>query len=313
MMRLDHPMRKSRPMYPKPPHRLCPRRDQPAFRRLAPLLALLAALLLPLAPALAQQDPVPSDLYRERPRSEGNRIVFCLRPLGPLAAFEAELAETMGQVLMTEVRTYTVGEKNFPVRPTAFEYIFGLTDEQMFIIMAERCDVLMGMHLSSAAPEWLRLSRPYIIARMLGVSRDATVRTLTDLQPGARIGVQAIAAGDAALTSYIATQPPAAAPHRVIFRDNRALFNSLSERQIDAALMWEGALMAGTEGNPEAAGFHAMERLPFPVNPVEISAAVRKGDDFLGAMIDEAIAALEADGTLAEMAQRHKILLPGPR
>lgn len=274
------------------------------------ILALLqAALLSPLIPAMAQEIVSP-DLYEERRRSEGNSVAFCLRPNGPLAAFEAELAQTLGQVLLTEVRTFILGEKNFPVRPTIFDYIFGLTDEQMFIMMAERCDVVLGMHLSTAAPGWLRLSRPYIVARMLGVSRDPAVKTLADLGPETRIGVQALAAGDAALTSYLRSQPADAVPQRVIFRDNQALFTALADRQVDATLMWEGALLAGTDGDPT--GFYAMEKLPFPVDAIQISAAVRVGDSILGAVIDEAIAALEADGTLAEMAVRHKILWPDP-
>lgn len=273
------------------------------------LVLLLTALLLPLVPAMAQEI-VSRDLYEERRRSDGNSVAFCLRPNGPLATFEAELAQTLGQVLLTEVRTFTLGEKNFPVRPTIFDYIFGLTDEQMFILMAERCDVILGMHLSTAAPGWLRLSRPYIVARMLGVSRDPAVRTLADLGPEARIGVQALAAGDAALTSYLRTLPAEAVPQRVIFRDNQALFKALADRQVDTTLMWEGALLAGTGGDPS--GFYAMESLPFPVDAIQISAAVRVGDNILGAVIDEAIAALEADGTLAEMAVRHKILWPDP-
>src|SRR5690606_39688334 len=103
-----------------------------AARRTAfALTSLLIAMLA--APAFAQE-PVSTDLYRERPRNEGNRIVFCLRPLGALAEFEAELADTIGQVLMTEVRTYTVGAANFPVRPTGYDYLFGLAYEQIFIL-----------------------------------------------------------------------------------------------------------------------------------------------------------------------------------
>ncbi|MET3926628.1 transporter substrate-binding domain-containing protein [Devosia sp. 2618] len=274
------------------------------------LTLLSAALLLPFAAAIAQEEVVPRDLYEERRRNEGNSIAFCLRPNGPLAAYEGELAEAIGQVLLTDVRTYTLGEKNFPVRPSIYDYLFGLTDEQMFIMMAEHCDVVLGMHLSSASPEWLRLSRPYIVARMLGISRDPSVKTLSDLKPGARIGAQAMAAGDSALTSYLRTVPADTAPLRVIFRDNEALFKAFANEQVDAALLWEGALMAGTEGNP--AGYYAMESLPFPVDTVQISAAVRAGDNVLGALVDEAIAALEADGTLAQLAERHKIVWPDP-
>lgn len=279
-----------------------------AARRTAfALTSLLIAMLA--APAFAQE-PVSTDLYRERPRNEGNRIVFCLRPLGALAEFEAELADTIGQVLMTEVRTYTVGAANFPVRPTGYDYLFGLAYEQIFILMAERCDVLLGMYLRRGSPEWLRLSRPYISARVLAVSAEPSLNRFADLKAGTRIGVQALASGDAALTSYTGAMAEDKAPQRVIFRDNRSLVRALMERRVDVALIWEGALMAETQGDLEGAGLHIIDDVPFSIDPIGISAAVRTGDDFLGAKIDEALDVLEADGTLAEMAVRHKIALP---
>jgi polar amino acid transport system substrate-binding protein len=267
---------------------------------------LICALLATITPTSAQLDIVSRDLYTERTRNEGNRISFCLRPFGSIAAFEAELAERIGKMLLTEVRTYTLGPRNFPVRPSIFDYYFGITDDQMFIMMAQNCDVVLGMHLSSASPEWLRLSRPYISANVLGVTRDPTLESLDDLGPNIRIGVQGQAAGDAGMVSYFATQPNGSTPERVSFRTNQDLFAALSTGQVDAALIWEGALMAGTDGNPE--GYYPMARLPFPVDPIGVSAAVRVEDRFLGVLIDEAIEALSDNGTLIEMGLRHKIL-----
>jgi polar amino acid transport system substrate-binding protein len=267
---------------------------------------LICALLATITPATAQLDIVSRDLYTERTRNEGNRISFCLRPFGPIAAFEAELAEQIGKMLLTEVRTYTLNPRSFPVRPSIFDYYFGLTDDQMFIMMAQNCDVVLGMHLSSASPEWLRLSRPYISANVLGITRDPALKSIEDLGPEIRIGVQGQAAGDASLMSYFKTQPNGTTPERVSFRSNQDLFAALSSGQVNAALIWEGALMAGTDGNPE--GYYPMARLPFPVDPIGVSAAVRVEDRFLGVLIDEALAALEDNGTLLEMGLRHKIL-----
>jgi polar amino acid transport system substrate-binding protein len=267
---------------------------------------LICALLATITPTSAQLDIVSRDLYTERTRNEGNRISFCLRPFGPIAAFEAELAEQIGKMLLTEVRTYTLNPRSFPVRPSIFDYYFGLTDDQMFIMMAQNCDVVLGMHLSSASPEWLRLSRPYISANVLGITRDPALKSIEDLGPEIRIGVQGQAAGDASLMSYFKTQPNGTTPERVSFRSNQDLFAALSSGQVNAALIWEGALMAGTDGNPE--GYYPMARLPFPVDPIGVSAAVRVEDRFLGALIDEALAALEDNGTLIEMGLRHKIL-----
>ncbi|MBK1796073.1 transporter substrate-binding domain-containing protein [Devosia sp. WQ 349] len=265
-----------------------------------------SAFLATSAPTLAQLDIVARDLYTERTRNEGNLISFCLRPFGPIAAFEAELAEQIGKMLLTEVRTYTLNPRSFPVRPSIFDYYFGLTDDQMFIMMAQNCDVVLGIHLSAASPEWLRLSRPYISANVLGITRDPALKSLEDLGPNIRLGVHGQASGDAALVSYFNTQAKGTTPERVSFRSNQDLFAALSSDQVDAALIWEGALMAGTDGNPE--GYYPMARLPFPVDPIGVSAAVRIEDRFLGVLIDEALNALDENGTLVEMGLRHKVL-----
>lgn len=294
---------------PVPFHGPSPRKARPIG--LSTLLCgVLSGLLLTMMPAAAQ-DPVPSDLYNERPRNEGNRIAFCLRPIGPLAAFEADLADAIGQVLLTEVRTHVVAPQNFPIRPTGYDYLFGLTYEQVFILMAERCDVILGMYLSPQSPDWLRLSRPYLSAAVVAATAEPGVDRFASLAPGARVGVQALTPADAALSSYADTLSAGGAPERVIFRDNRSLANALIEGRLDAALIWEGALMTASRGDPAAAGLHVLAGLPFPVPPVQVGAAVRAADAFLGTQIDRAIAALEADGTLAALAARHRIVLAG--
>lgn len=269
-----------------------------------------AAVLLAgaLTSEVSAQEPVASDLYRERPRNEGNRIAFCLRPLGKLAGFEKEIADAIGQVLLTEVRIHVVQPQNFPVRPTGYDYLFGLTYEQIFILMAEHCDAILGMALTPQTPDWLRLSRPYLSAPIIGMTVREDVRALSALLPSASIGVQALTPADAALTSYLGTLASDRAPQRVIFRDNRSLANALAEEKLDAALIWEGAALIITQGGSTGQGLHVLDRLPFLLPPVQLGLAVRSGDDFLGAQIDAAIAVLEEDGTLAELAERHGLV-----
>lgn len=274
-----------------------------AFRAAA---ALMCLGLLTATPAVAQIDVENRGLYEERPRRDGNSIAFCVRPIGPLAGFEAEVAEKIGQMLLTQVRTFTPNLRGFPVRPSPYDYILGITDEQMFIMMAEQCDVVMGMHLTSFIPEWLRISRPYLTSEIIAVSRDPNIRALDDLDATKSIGTQSNAAGDAALVSYFKTLPTDKTPQRVTFRTNEALFTALSEGSIDAALIWEGAVLAGMDESQQK--FHLLERLPFPITEVLVGGAVRTPDTFLGALIDEAIAALEADGTLRALAERHNLV-----
>ncbi|QJR18147.1 substrate-binding periplasmic protein [Pelagibacterium halotolerans] len=248
--------------------------------------------------AFAQSfDIVPRDLYTERMRQEGSKLVFCINPEGVLAAFERDLAQAIGQSLLAEVEFYEVGARDWPTRPLPLDYRIVLTEQQMFIMLAQECDGFMGFLLSASNPDWMTISQPYLSAQTVLVTRSESA-ALADIPFGETIGVRMMAAGDNRLIQYLGAQAEESTWRRTPYPDNELMLERLIDGTISAGMIWEYGLFGATGGDPQAAGFSYSYDLPFPVDPIEIGIATRAEDTYLNTVLSEAIDALEADGTI---------------
>jgi polar amino acid transport system substrate-binding protein len=257
-----------------------------------------AALTLISGSAFAQSfDIVPRDLYTERMRQEGSKLVFCINPEGVLAPFERDLAQAIGQSVLAEVEFYEVGARDWPTRPLPLDYRIVLTEQQMFIMLAQECDGFMGFLLSPSNPDWMTISQPYLSARTVLVTRSDAAE-LAEVPFGERIGVRMMAAGDNRLIQYLGAQPEDRSWGRTPYPDNQLMLERLVDGTIGAGMIWEYGLFGATEGDPEAAGFSYSYDLPFPVDPIEIGIATRAEDSYLNNLLSDSIAALRADGTI---------------
>ncbi|WP_417582794.1 substrate-binding periplasmic protein [Pelagibacterium sp.] len=271
----------------------------PLSSKIAVRIAMLGTTLtLFIGSALGQSfDIVPRDLYTERMRQEGSKLVFCINPEGVLAQFERDLAHNIGQSLLAEVEFYEVGAGDWPTRPLPLDYRIVLTEQQMFIMLAQECDGFMGFLLSASNPSWMTISQPYISARTVLVTRSDTA-SLAEVPYGEKIGVRMMASGDNRLIQYLAAQPDDANWRRTPYPDNALMLERLTDGTIGAGMIWEYGLFGATEGEPAAAGLSYSYELPFPVDPIEIGIATRSEDSYLNNVLSEAIAALRADGTI---------------
>lgn len=262
-------------------------------------LALAASLMA--GSAFAQSfEIVPRSLYTERMRQEGNKLIFCINPEGVLAQFERDLAEVLGQSLLTEVEFYEIGEGDWPTRPLPYDYRIMLTEQQMFIMLAQECDGFMGFLLSPANPDWLSVTAPYITARTVLVTR-AGAQGLEQVPHGEAIGVRMMASGDNRLIQYLDALPEDQGWDRTPYPNNALMLERLSDGTIGAGMIWEYGLFGATNGDPAAAGYSYTYDLPFPVEPIEIGIATRTEDTYLNGLLSDAIAALVADGTIENL------------
>lgn len=265
----------------------------------------LSAVLATGAPSFAQSvDIVPRGLYTERMRQDGNRISACVSPTSLMYQFEVSLAESIADVLLSDLRIFEVPAAYFMVQPPPLDYRMTLTEEQIYILFAEQCDLFMGFLLSSANPPWLTVTRPYLSADVVLVSRRG-VEGFDELAFGETIGIRIMAAGDNGLINYLLTRPEGQTWRRTPYPDNALLLERLEDGTIAAAMIWEPGIYGATNGDPEAAGFHVSRRLPFPVDPIEIGVATRAEDNYINGLISEAIAALRADGTIDRLLAEH--------
>lgn len=276
------------------------------MKRYLALLLGVALALLGTGAAQAQRtfDIVPRDLYTDQLRQNGNSITFCYNPDGMAGAFEKELAETIGAVLLVDVALYAIN--NPQVRTHPLDYRLPYIPEQIFVLLAENCDAMLGYVLSRNAPDWVLLSRPYLSTGNVLVTRNPELKALTDLPLDQTIGSRSLALSDNRLSSYLRALPADKRWVRQPFYDNQKVLDRLNDGRVGAAVIWEPALYFATEGDPEAAGYHLLP-LPFPDRRTDIGIATRSNNTYLNGILGEAIAELIADGTLAEMVDRYHL------
>lgn len=269
---------------------------------------LALALSLMAGASLAQSvEIVPRELYTERMRQEGNKLIFCINPQGVLAQFERDLAEAVGQSLLADVQFYEIGERDWPTRPLPYDYRLMLDEQQMFIMLAQECDGFMGFLLSPSNPAWLTVTGSYLSARTV-LTTHGEDAAFAEIPNGETIGVRMMAAGDNRLIQYLAARPESESWRRTPYPDNELLLERLADGTIAAGMIWEYGLFGATGGDPAAAGYSYTYDLPFPVDPIEIGIATRSEDSYLNGLLSDAIAALEADGTIDDLLRENGLI-----
>jgi polar amino acid transport system substrate-binding protein len=260
------------------------------------MLLLTAVSLIVAVQVFAQEadDLPPRDVYRERGRSTGDKIAFCVNPAAMMATFETALArEIAARLLVTpnviEVKTW------HPTEP--LDYRLPLAYDELFIEFAERCDGFMGMTLASGYPSWLIVTRPYVSTRTVLAATSADYHKLADIPADRPIGTRMLGIVDNQMILYLQSLPEKSRWRRVPYFNNKLLLDRLLDRTVAAAFVWEPALYRATNGAPEAAGIHVMPA-PFELQPTELGIGLRSNDSFLSLTLGQAIDSLRADGTI---------------
>ena len=259
-------------------------------------LLLAAVLLIIAAPCFAQEadDLPPRDVYRERGRSTGDKIAFCVNPAAMMAPFEMALArEIAARLLVTpnviEVKTW------HPTEP--LDYRLPLAYDELYIEFAERCDGFMGMTLASGYPSWLIVTRPYVTTRTVLAATSADYHKLGDIPASRALGTRMLGIVDNQLILYLQSLPEKSRWQRIPYFSNKLLLDRLLDRTVAAAFVWEPALYRATNGAPDAAGIHVIPA-PFELSPTELGIGLRSNDSFLSVTLGQAIDSLRADGTV---------------
>lgn len=269
----------------------------------------LAAVLA--LPATAQQtDLVSRDLYQDRLRNEGNSISFCYNSAGMTSEFDQALARTLGAALLAEVRLETVLPGDLQQMPLSYDYRIPLALDQIFLLLVEHCDAYVGFLVNDLNPEWIALTRPYLVARTVMFTADpdaASLDTVDGADTGMRIGVRLSAPGDTQLINYLGTRSSSQPVWtRVPYHDNRLVLDRVVDGTNDVGMMWSPGFWNAVQTDPAYAGLRELP-VPFPVRDIPLGIATRAQDTYLNSLLSEAIAALEADGTIAALLEEHHL------
>jgi len=271
------------------------------FRRLA---RLLVALVLSLAMAALAQGPVSAqaepeffdlpfapDQWNIGRRLDQSELRYCVDPREPDWEVAGAIADAIAAALLLEPRRYVV-ESDFLLEDIT----------RVYEVMLKHCDVHMGFKLiPEGYANWVTLSRAYYEAQYLFVTTDPDLRTLADLAPGRPIGATIGTSAHIRLVSYLSALPPEKRWPIYPMGTNDVALESLLGGKVDIALVWGPTLWARQRAEPAYADIHPIGPAPLPPTTLGVGALLLADQVFLRNAIDQAIVALSADGTFAQI------------
>jgi polar amino acid transport system substrate-binding protein len=249
----------------------------------------IAALLTWLVPTLAPaQTPYVQDEWKYGTRQDGATLHYCVDERDPDLPVARKIGAAIAGALLLEPKEHTVGED-----------WSGEDLEQIYQVLLETCDVFLGFKLiPEAYPDWLTISRGYYRGSYVFVSANGDWKALADVPHARVIGGTVGTSADMRLIQYLAALKPAEGwVHYPIASDEAAL-TDVTSGKLAAALVWGPSFWGLQKDNPAFATLRIIAPKPLPVSTVDVGAVMLTRETFLRANLDQAIAALTADGTI---------------
>lgn len=265
------------------------------------VLAAVAALPAQAQPGAGDAIWVPPELLDETREVNDDEISFCLNTASVLVDLDRAVAQAIGDALLLDV---TFHETKTPFKVAQFDFRIPLTERELFLAMNNDCDAFIGIRLSPGrTPDWMTISQPYYRSRVLFASTNEAYRSFADVPAGEKIGSRLGAPGDAVFTSYLRSLPQGQRPQRVPYPDNKTLLDRLQDGAVSTIFIWELAPYFASGGDVAAMGFKSSFEPPFAIQQLEFGVAFLRQDTYMRGLVDEAISALAADGTIAALAE----------
>jgi polar amino acid transport system substrate-binding protein len=271
------------------------------LRLAAPLFALaLTALLLP-TPVSAQQEPeffeipfAPGQWNIGR-RLDESKLRYCVDRRDPDWEVAASIADAIASGLLLEPERYVV-ESEVVVEDIT----------KIYQRMLEHCDVFMGFKLiPEGYATWLSLSRAYYDSQYVFVTADPNLKALADLPPGSPIGATLGTSAHIRLVSFLTAMPADKRWPAFPYGTDQLSLESVLNGAVDVALVWAPSFWARHRGDPAYANLRVIDPNPLPPTVLGVGAVVLSNQTFLRNALDEAIAALRADGTIGKILEHY--------
>lgn len=266
------------------------------YPRLSALLLALGCLMAAFSatPASAQMEPE----FFDQPYAPGqwnigrrldqSELRYCVDPRDPSWKVDGEIADALASGLLLQPKRYVVPS----------QYVLeDLT--KAYAILLEKCDLYMGFKLiPEGYPDWVTLTRSYYDVGYVYVSPKPDIHALSDLPPGRPIAVTIGTTAHFQLVSYQQGLPADKRWPVFPYGSNDLALGSVKGGTADIALVWAPDFWAKQQHDPAYADFHVIDSSPLPPTNLGVGAIMLKKNTFLRSAVDEAIAALDADGTI---------------
>jgi len=264
------------------------------------LLAVPVAALFPRAVS-AQQEPE----FYDRPyapnqwtygrRLDESQLRYCVDRRDPAWEVAGAIADAIALGLLLEPQRHVV-ESDIVVEDIT----------RLYAIMLEHCDLHMGFKLiPDGYSSWVTLTRSYYRTGYAYVTADPDLQALGDLPPDRKIGATMGTSAHLRLVSYLTALPRERRWPTYPFGTNDRALDALLDGSIDVALVWAPDLWARQRADPAYADLRVIDPRPLPPTTLGVGALLLADETFLRAAIDEAIAALTADGTIAGILEEY--------
>lgn len=286
--------------HPTDPHPFATPPGPATTRRLLPWLPAVLALLLTVAAA----QPIGREFTQgDRLRLAGDSLRFCVVEDLLISDYHRELAHEIAGALLLSATIVNVT----PPRPNEpLDYRTTLNEAQIFYLLANDCEIYMGLTLSTSTSrwDWLITSRPYLATRTVFVTTNPDYRSLADIPVGEPLGTRILTNGDIRLLSYLQTLPEERRWRRFPYYNNLVALEQLLAGEVTASLVWEPAAVHFQLANPQPE-LHRLPPDPVPLANTELVLALRSQDSFIQSALDTAIVALADAGILDALAAAH--------
>jgi polar amino acid transport system substrate-binding protein len=275
-----------------------------AFPRPAgPLLTLapaVAVAALSTGPVWAQDPefyevPYAEDQWTYGRRLDESQLRYCVDQREPGWEVAADIADAIADGLLLEPQRYVVESR------IVLEDI-----TKVYEVMLKHCDLHMGFKLiPEGYPSWATLTRAYYETQYVFVTADPDIHALADVAPTRPIAATMGTSAHLRLVSYLTALPAEDRWPTYPMGTNDLALESLLNGTVDVALVWAPSLWGKQRQEPAYAGFHVIDPSPLPPTILGVGALMLADETFLRTAVDEAIAALSADGTIAGILERY--------
>jgi polar amino acid transport system substrate-binding protein len=150
------------------------------------------------------------------------------------------------------------------------------------------------------------LTRPYYRAFYVLAVNDPGWSSLADMPKAKALGATIGTAADLRLVQYQMALRPNERWDRFPLSSDEATLAALTKGTIGAALVWGPALWSLQKSDSGLAKLRLISPAPLPRTSADIGGALLANETFLRTNIDQAIASLTADGTIASILASEK-------
>jgi polar amino acid transport system substrate-binding protein len=241
----------------------------------------------------AQAPELPPQWFQQRmPDQFNNTLSFCIDTREPGHLADQRIAEALAEALLLELTLFDVA------RSVVVEDNF----EMLYVDLIDHCTAYLGFKLyPETYPDWLTFTSAFYEARFVVLARDNEVSGLEDLPAGTPIGSVQGTEGDIRFLTYNNSKPAASRWRRLPLGNPPLALNALANGTVEALVIWAPWWHKLSMQNPAFADFQVISAPVVSLPWIEVGAALTDDRGYQRTLLDDALKALHADGTIEKI------------